>query len=143
VRKRPSDIKKTYPIDIAVFKDKNKIEDNLFIIVECKSKNKKEGFSQLKLYMDMSPAEIGVCFNGSEHIYIRKIFLKDGRRVYEEIPNIPVKGQRIEDIGKFKRKDLKKPHNLKAVFKDIRNHLAGLTTGITRDEALSQEIKLN
>jgi type I restriction enzyme M protein len=26
------------------------------------------------------------------------------------------------------------------VFKDIRNHLAGMTTGITRDEALAQEI---
>jgi type I restriction enzyme M protein len=29
---------------------------------------------------------------------------------------------------------------LKAVFRDIRNHLAGNVTGITRDEALAQEI---
>jgi type I restriction enzyme M protein len=34
----------------------------------------------------------------------------------------------------------KKPSNLKAVFRDLRNHLAGMTTGITRDEALAQEI---
>jgi type I restriction enzyme M protein len=48
--------------------------------------------------------------------------------------------QRIEDIGLFKRKDLVPPSNLKAVFRDLRNHLAGSTTGITRDEALAQEI---
>ena len=32
------------------------------------------------------------------------------------------------------------PSNLKAIFRDIRNHLAGMTTGITRDETLAQEI---
>jgi type I restriction enzyme M protein len=38
----------------------------------------------------------------------------------------------------MKRKDLVPPSNLKAVFRDLRNHLAW--TGITRDEALAQEI---
>ncbi len=90
--------------------------------------------------MDMSPAELGVWFNGEEHLYLRKMVFKDGRRVYSELPNIPRRGQRIEDIGLFKRKDLKRPSNLKATFKDIRNRLAGMTTGITRDEALAQEI---
>ena len=49
-------------------------------------------------------------------------------------------GQRVEDVGLFKRRDLAKPSNLKAVFRDIRNHLAGMTTGITRDEPLAKEI---
>ena len=51
---------------------------------------------------------------------------------YEEIPNIPRKGQRIEDIGLFQRKDLKRPSNLKAVFRDIRNHLAGKDESIKK-----------
>lgn len=140
VRKHPSDEKKSYPVDIAVFKSSKKIEDNLFIVVECKKKTRKEGVAQLKLYLDMSSAEVGVWFNGNEHEYLRKIHHKDGSRIYEPLPNIPRFGQRIEDIGLFKRKDLKKPSNLKAVFRDIRNHLAGMTTGITRDEALAQEI---
>ena len=140
VRKRPSDEEKSYPADIAVFTTTQKIEDNVNIIVECKSKNRKEGLSQLKLYLDMCSAEIGVWFNGEEHIYLRKIHQKNGSRIYQEIPNIPRFGQRIEDIGLYHRKDLKKPSNLKAVFRDIRNHLAGMTTGITRDEALAQEI---
>ncbi len=140
VRKRPSDEEKSYPVDIAVFKSGKKIEDNLFMIVECKKKNRKDGVAQLKLYLDMSGAEVGVWFNGDEHEYLRKIHHKDGSRTYVTLPNIPRHGQRIEDIGLYKRKDLKKPSNLKAVFRDLRNHLAGMTTGITRDEALAQEI---
>ena len=140
VRKRPSDEEKSYPVDIAVFRSGEKTEDSLFMVVECKKKNRKDGVAQLKLYLDMSSAEVGVWFNGDEHEYLRKIHHKDGSRTYEPLPNIPRYGQRIEDIGLFKRKDLKKPSNLKAVFRDLRNHLAGMTTGITRDEALAQEI---
>jgi type I restriction enzyme M protein len=140
VRKRPSDEEKSYPVDIAVFKNSRRIEDELFMVVECKKKNKKDGLAQLKLYLDMSPAEVGVWFNGLEHAYLRKVFHKDGRRTYQELPNIPRYGQRIEDIGLFKRKDLKTPSDLKAVFRDLRNHLAGNVTGITRDEALAQQI---
>jgi type I restriction enzyme M protein len=140
VRKRPSDEEKSYPPDIAVFRSDQKSEDNLFIIVECKKGNRKDGLAQLKLYLDMSPAEIGIWFNGHEHVYLRKLVHKDGRRTFQELPNIPRNGQRIEDIGLFLRRDLKKPSNLKAIFKDLRNHLAGNVTGITRDEALAQEI---
>ncbi|MGH8338507.1 MAG: restriction endonuclease subunit M, partial [Gammaproteobacteria bacterium] len=140
VRKRPSDEAKSYPVDIALFKGDTPVEDDLYFVVECKKKNRKDGVAQLKLYLDMSPAEIGVWFNGDEHVYLWKIHKRSGAREYSELPNIPRFGQRIEDIGLFKRKDLVRPSNLKAVFRDLRNHLAGSTTGITRDEALAQEI---
>lgn len=140
VRIRPSDEGRAYPIDIAIFSSKRKIEDDLYMVVECKKKNRKDGIAQLKLYLDMSPATLGVWFNGDEHIYLRKVLKRDGTREYQELPNIPRYGQRVEDIGLFKRKDLVRPSNLKAVFRDLRNHLAGMTTGITRDEALAQEI---
>lgn len=140
VRKRPSDERKSYPVDIAVFSDPRKSEEDVFLIAECKKRNRKDGVSQLKLYLDMSPAEFGVWFNGEDHVYLRKLLHADGTRTYEELPNIPRLGQRIEDIGLYRRRDLTKPSNLKAVFRDIRNHLAGNVTGITRDEALAQEI---
>lgn len=140
VRIRPSDEDKSYPVDIAVFRPSKKTEDELFMVVECKKRERKDGEHQLRLYLDMSAAEVGVWFNGGEHLYLRKVHHRDGRRTYEVLPNIPRNGQRIEDIGLFKRKDLRKPSNLKAVFRDLRNHLAGMTTGITRDEALAQEI---
>lgn len=76
---------------------------------------------------------------GDERLFLRKVE-KDGRIEFEEIPNIPQFGQRVEDIGKFRRKDLKPTHNLKATFKAIRNHLAGNTVGATRDEVLAQQL---
>src|ERR1044072_3954614 len=105
VRKRPSDEAKSYPVDIAVFSSAERREDNLFMVVECKKKNRRDGIAQLKLYMDMSPAEVGVWFNGEDHAYLRKVHKRDGSREYQDLPNIPRFGQRIEDIGFFKRRD--------------------------------------
>ena len=139
VRARPSDQERSFPVDIAVFRA-GRTEDQLLMIVECKNSHRQDGEHQLRLYMDMSAAEVGVWFNGEDHLYLRKVHHEDGRRTYQTLPNIPRKGQRIEDIGLYRRKDLVRPSNLKAVFRDIRNHLAGMTTGITRDEALAQEI---
>jgi type I restriction enzyme M protein len=139
VRARPSDTKKEYPVDIAVFQSKDKDEEQIYIIVECKKKNRKEGRKQLEDYLRFSKATLGVWFNGDERLFLRKIE-SDGKVLFEEIPNIPKFGQRIEDLGKFRRADLKPTHNLKAVFKSIRNHLAGNTVGATRDEVLAQQL---
>jgi len=139
VKIRPSDTKKEYPVDIAVFSNNKKQEDDIYIIVECKKKNRKDGKTQLQDYLRFSKAFLGVWFNGEERIFLRKIE-KDGRIEFEEIPNIPKYGQRVEDIGKFRRKDLKPTHNLKATFKAIRNHLAANTVGATRDEVLAQQL---
>ncbi|MBA2861035.1 N-6 DNA methylase [Methanococcus maripaludis] len=139
VKVRPSDTKKEYPVDIAVFADKKKQEDDVYIIIECKKKNRKDGMSQLQDYLRFSKAYLGVWFNGEERLFLRKIE-KNGRIEFEDLPNIPKYGQRVEDIGKFKRKDLKPTHNLKATFKAIRNHLAANTVGATRDEVLAQQL---
>jgi type I restriction enzyme M protein len=139
VKVRPSDTKKEYPVDIAVFPNDKKQEDDIYIIVECKKKNRKDGKTQLQDYLRFSKAFLGVWFNGDERFFLRKVE-KDGRIEFEEIPNIPQFGQRVEDIGKFRRKDLKPTHNLKATFKAIRNHLAANTVGATRDEVLAQQL---
>ena len=89
--------------------------------------------------MRLSKAELGVWFNGEERLFIKKIE-KGGKVLFTEIPNIPKSGQWLEDIGMFKRKDLIVPHNLKLIFKTIRNHLAGNFTGATRDEELAKEL---
>jgi type I restriction enzyme M protein len=140
VRKRPSDERKSYPVDIAVFSLPARTESELYIVVECKKKNRNDGLDQLRLYLDMSPASLGAWFNGNEHLYLQKVHHADGSRTYRELPNLPRYGQRIEDIGLYKRRDLVPPSNLRAVFRDLRNHLAGMTTGVTRDEALAREI---
>lgn len=139
VKARPSDTKKEYPVDIAIFPNEKKQEDDVYIIVECKKKNRKDGKTQLQDYLRFSKAFLGVWFNGEERFFLRKVE-KSGRIEFEEIPNIPQYGQRVEDIGKFKRKDLKPTHNLKSTFKAIRNHLAANTVGATRDEVLAQQL---
>lgn len=143
VKARPSDTKKEYPVDIAVFSSNVYSDENIFMIVECKKKSRKDGRSQLEDYLRFSNAFLGVWFNGEETLYIRKYYKANGTVNFIEIPNIPLFGQRIEDIGLFKRRDLKRTHNLKSVFNSIRNYLAANNTGITLDtEFVSQIINL-
>ena len=98
VKVRPSDTKKEYPVDIAVFTGKEHKDDEAYIIVECKKKNRKDGRTQLEDYLRLSKAYLGVWFNGEERLYLQKIE-KDGKVLFEEIPNIPRFGERVEDIG--------------------------------------------
>lgn len=139
VKVRPSDEKKEYPIDIGVFTSSSKMDDDIYIVVECKKKTRKDGRSQLEDYLRFCKAQLGVWFNGDERFFLRK-YEKDGKILFDEIPNIPKYGQRVDDIGKFKRSDLKTTHNLKSTFKAIRNHLAANTVGATRDEVLAQQL---
>lgn len=138
VKQRPSGGKE-FPVDIAVFTSNNHIFDNEYIIVECKKKNRKDGKSQLQDYLRFSKSQLGVWFNGEERLFLKKIE-KDGKIMFEDIPNIPRHEQRIEDVGKFKRKDLKPATNLKNVFKTMRNYLAGNVVGATRDEVFAQQL---
>jgi type I restriction enzyme M protein len=139
VKANPSDTTKSYPLDIIVFSSNKKIDTNEYIIVECKKKTRNDGITQLQDYLKFSNAYIGVWFNGNERIFLKKYETK-GKVHFEEIPNIPIRGQRLEDIGKFKRKDLKPTHNLKVIFNSIRNHLAGNATGTGRDEIIAQQL---
>lgn len=139
VKARPSDTKKEYPVDIAVFSSADKTDENIYIIVECKKKNRKDGRGQLEDYLRLSKARLGVWFNGDEVLYLRK-YEASGEVTFEEIPNIPLYGQRIEDIGLFKRGELQKTHNLKSVFRNIRNYLAANNTGQTLDTEFVPQI---
>jgi type I restriction enzyme M protein len=145
VKRRPSETRKSYPVDIAVFAEEHKHEEDLRIVVECKAPNIKVGRKQLQDYLTFSEATIGVWFNGtseegSSHLYLKKDYVEGGKIVFTEIPTLPRFGQRIEDIGLYLRRDLKATEQLKTVLRDIRNHLAGNTPGITRDEPFAQQI---
>src|SRR5579862_913106 len=142
VRMRPSEESRTrgFPVDIAVFRTASRLEDEVLMLVECKKPTRKDGEKQLKLYMSMSSASLGVWFNGNEHLYLHKHLRADGSIDWIPLPSLPKWGQNIADIGSLRRSELGAPKNLKAIFRDIRNHLAGNTTGITRDQELAQAI---
>lgn len=139
VKARPSDRAKTYPVDIAVFTGDQHRDDDLFLVVECKEPDRKDGRDQLEDYLRLSRGYLGVWTNGNERLFLRKREA-EGRVTFDEIPNIPRFGQRVEDVGLFKRADLRPTHNLKAVFRSIRNYLAANAVGMTRDEPLAQQI---
>jgi type I restriction enzyme M protein len=79
VRSRPSaTTHRGYPVDIAVFSSLRRLDEDAFIVVECKKKTRRDGEEQLKIYLTMSPAPIGVWFNGQDHIYLLKRYQSDG-----------------------------------------------------------------
>ena len=140
VRRRPSEEKKSYPVDIAVFDNKRKQDEDLLMVVECKAETVKDGRKQLEIYLSMSEAKIGVWFNGKEHLYLRKDYVTGGKIVFQPLPTLPRFGQRVQDIGLYLRRDLKPTKELKSVLKDLRNYLAGNAKGITKDERLAEQI---
>ena len=140
VKASPSDSSYKYSVDIAVFKNSEKNRGDEIIVVECKKSTREDGLEQLKHYLSFSEAYIGVWFNGNSTHYVRK-YIQDGHICFDEaLVNIPHYGQRLEDIGLFKRKDLKPVHNLKSKFISIRNHMAGNAVGTTRDEEFARQI---
>lgn len=140
VKASPSDTEYRYPVDIVVFKTEEKKRGDEYIVVECKKPTREDGVEQLKLYLKFSEAELGVWFNGENTHYIRKV-IKGGRIEFDEnLLNIPAYGQRLEDIGKYKKEDLIPTHNLKQKFISIRNYLAGNAVGTTRDEEYARQI---
>ena len=139
ISKSPSDNRGSYPLDIAVFKNFKKKSSNLFFIVECKKKEETRGIEQLKKYLGLCQAEFGVWDNGKNRKILRKIINKN-KFDFIEIPSIPRYKENIEKIGKYYKKDLISPKDLKNKFKMIRNHLAANNVGATRDEKIAQQI---
>ena len=129
------------PADIVVFRDNKKTFDNIFLIVETKRKDKKDGENQLKSYIDPTPAEGGVWFNGSEIAYYR-VLRKPPSYTPELIEwrNIPKKGQSWEEIGKHKTGDeLIAARNLRSIFKITYYHLY-TNSNLPRAERLGGEM---
>lgn len=119
----PSESKK-YPVDITVFSSEKHTAENVTLVVECKRRNRKDGTEQLKRYLTCPTRT-------SESGSTAKIIGTSGKSSQKTAPGSsrpsqhPRYGQRVEDIGLYRKKDLVKPSNLRSVFRDIRNHLAG------------------
>lgn len=137
VKSSPSD-KKGFPVDIAVFERRNGVKE-LKIVVECKKKSRKDGIEQLKQYLKFCEAKIGIWFNGNEIVYIKKVE-QSGNIQFEEIPAIPKANEKLEDIGLYRRKDLKPTHNLKDIFRQVRGYIVANSTGVNRDEQIAKEM---
>ncbi|WP_279211825.1 N-6 DNA methylase [Delftia acidovorans] len=142
ISKSPSDIANSYPLDIAIYKDDKKRTEELEIIVECKSPDKKSGRKQLEKYMGLCPAQVGIWFNGLDQIVLLKtIDSKKQSFVYTELAFIPEAGSDLSNLDKqiFKN-DLFKNLDLKFILNGLRNYLAGSEKGITQDSKFTEQI---
>ena len=129
------------PADIVVFREGKKTFDNIYLIVETKRKDKRDGENQLKSYIDPTPAEGGVWFNGTEIAYYKAI-RKPPSYTPELIEwrNIPKKGQSWQEIGKHKTGDTLIPaQNLRSIFKVTYYHLY-TNSNLPRAERLGGEM---
>ena len=127
--------------DIAVFRGQGRDPAaNVVGIVETKKPGEQGGKDQLKSYMTATSAVWGVWTNGSDIEYYCK---PSGQSAIfsDRLNNIPIRGQRLEDVGKLTRDDLE-PYSgtmLKASFRRILNTLYANTT-ISRREKLGNEM---
>jgi len=129
------------PADMVVFRDNRKTFDNIYLIVETKRKDKKDGIAQLKSYIHPTPAEGGIWFNGNEIAYFRAI-RKPPSYTPElfEWRDIPRKGVSWEEIGKHKTgDDLVPAQNLKLIFNVVYYHLY-TNSNLPRAERLGGEM---
>ena len=128
--------------DIAVFGSAHGRDPakDLVGIVETKKPDEGSGLAQLKSYMTATSAIWGVWTNGESIEYLCKP--KGESSVYADLlNNIPVRGQRLEDVGKLDKSDLK-PYSgtaLKVSFRRILNTLYA-NTNISRREKLGNEM---
>ena len=125
------------PADIVVFHDgKDKIQDNIYIVVECKRKERTDGIQQLKTYLaPLSSAKYGVWFNGVETVYIKKL---DKAPHFKFVPNIPKNGETLELP---KKSELKPATELKSVFETCHNYIYA-NEGLLKEKVFNEALKI-
>ena len=127
------------PADIVVFKDKkDKTQDNLYIVVECKRQEKTDGVDQLKSYLSPTKTRFGVWFNGKEIVYLQQL---PQRPYFREIPDIPKSGETLEDVGLYQKKDLTPAVELKSVFEICHNYIYA-NEGLLKEKVFNEMLKL-
>jgi type I restriction enzyme M protein len=139
--------------DLAIFDAEAETEaehtqEAIGIIVECKAKtvkssDRQDGVGQLHSYLSSCPnARYGMWTNGLERFCYRKA-VRDGKIVYEEIPDLPSFGQ-SEDAAERPRFDQLKPASSDALlfaFRRCHNYIAG-NQGLQKPEAFWELLKL-
>lgn len=135
--------------DLVIFPDgADHKQENAWIIVECKKKeikpaDKSDGVEQLKSYLAACPnARFGMWTNGVERICIHCL-TKDGKRIPEEIPDIPTFGHDEIELDRPSFDQLKPATSdaLLFAFRRCHNHIAG-NQGMQKPQAFWELLKL-
>lgn len=137
--------------DIVIFPDEetDKKQENIKIIIECKSEkieanNAKDGVAQLKSYMSACPnAEWGMWTNSKEKFVFKKFTDDKGVIQFMDYNDIPSADGNIDDINRPKRSSLKNASddNLLFTFKTCHNHIY-VNEGMQKQPAFFELLKV-
>lgn len=137
--------------DIVIFADEetDKKQENIKIIIECKSEkieanNAKDGVAQLKSYMSACPnAEWGMWTNSKEKFVFKKFTDDKGVIQFMDYNDIPSADGNIDDINRPKRASLKNASddNLLFTFKTCHNHIY-VNEGMQKQPAFFELLKV-
>ena len=123
-------------------------QEHARIIVECKAPtvkmaDKDQGVGQLKSYVDACPNTLfGMWINGVDRVCYRRVE-KDGKRFWDEIPDLPLCGKE-DDTDDRPSFDLLKPASSDALlfaFRRCHNFIAG-NQGLQKPQAFWELLKL-
>lgn len=123
------------PADIVIFDSgKPHLQENVFLIVECKKPDRRDGVDQLKSYLaPCKKAKWGVWFNGSEIEYLRVT-----EKGFKKTFNTPKFG---ETLGLPRKEDLEPATELIKIFDIIHNYIYA-NDGLSSQETFSEVLKL-
>jgi len=87
-------------VDVAVFKDSGRTDDNLLIIAECKKDlEAHKGLDQLHSYLRRTGAKIGIWFNGTDLTYVVR-----ASNVFEYLSQEPGSAVDAQNFGGWLRR---------------------------------------
>lgn len=132
-------------MDIVIYNDTNFNQNNIYAVIEIEHAGVKYDLQALS-YATATPAQYVAWFSGFEESserprYLYRDIAKDATK-FIDIPNFPHFGEKFEEIGRYRKSNLKPAKNLKALFQRIHYYLYG-NSEIKREENIAEEfIKL-
>ena len=126
-------------VDIVVFNSNRKTQDNVYIAIETKKKDEKDGRKQLESYVNATTANFGVWTNGEGIIYLEKTIGVPNK--LHDLPDIPKFGAGVDVIGKYTKDDLVPCTDLKSIFTKCNNYFRN-NWGATSDKRFSEILKI-
>lgn len=126
--------------DIVVFKSLTNHDpaSQAYIIVEVKNRDRRDGIDQMQTYCDNTTAEFGIWFNGKDIVYQHR---RREPHEFSDIPDIPRKGETLEDVGIFHKEDLVPATELRSVFETIHNHIYA-NEGFLKEKVFNEMLKI-
>jgi len=130
--------KRIAPADIVVFRDgKSKDQENIWIIVETKRKERSDGIEQLKTYLSpCKGAKFGIWFNGQDIAYLEVL---DYPPYFRDVLKIPKCGETTIHLPE--KKDLKPAPELRSIFETCHNYIYA-NEGLLKEKVFNEVLKL-